>query len=88
MNERSTAAARLELARTRRRRSRRVTLGALAALAAAALLGVAVGRDLGPSPREVAARADSANAMDRAVSREVNRVLLELWKMEGMEVRP
>jgi hypothetical protein len=88
MAERSKAAARGRIEKTRSHRRRRVWVGALAALIAAGSLGLAAGSGLGASAREKAARADSASALDRAVSKEVNRVLLELWKMEGLEVRP
>ena len=88
MAERSKAAARGQLDRTHRRRRRRLLVGALATLIGAGAIGLLAGRGLGASAPEQAARADSAAALDRAVSKEVNRVLLELWKMEGMEVRP
>lgn len=72
-------------ARARWHRRRRAVLGALAVAAAAGAVGVLAGRGLGADPPERAARADSASALDRAISREVNRTLLELWKMEDAE---
>lgn len=74
--------------RARRRRRSRALAGAALVLASAGFLGVAAGRRVGTPAPDRAARADSASAVDRVVSREVNRVLLELWKMEGLEVAP
>ncbi|HSW29700.1 MAG TPA: hypothetical protein VLH75_09500 [Longimicrobiales bacterium] len=88
MAERSKEAVRGRLARTRRRRRQRAAAGAVAALIVAGAIGLVVGRGSGTLAPEQAARAESAAALDRAVSKEVNRVLLELWKMESMEVRP
>jgi hypothetical protein len=50
--------------------------------------GFVVGRGSGASAAERAARTDSAAALDRLVSKEMNRMLLELWKMESLEARP
>ena len=71
--------------RARRRRRRLAILGGLAVLAAAGAVGVLAGRGLGADPPERAAQDDAAAALDRAISREVNRTLLELWKMEDAE---
>lgn len=74
---------RLERARARRRR--RVVLGLLAAMLAGGAGGVLAGLAFGPDPQGQARQNEEASSLDRAISREVNRTLLELWKMEDAE---
>jgi hypothetical protein len=70
-----------------RRKTRRAAGGALvcfAALAAGALLGWATRR----SREDLVTEARQDHTMDRFISKEVNRTLLELWKMESAEGLP
>lgn len=84
VSELSGRAARTKGARRRRRRRRRTMWTVVGVMALSAGIGVALGR-YAHDPTE-APRSPQSNAVDRAVSREVNRVLLELWKMEEGEM--
>lgn len=77
--ERSAARARSRLERSKRR-----LVGTLLAMAAAAAVGFTAGRGLGGETPQ-ARPATASDALDRAISSEVNRVLLELWRMEDVE---
>lgn len=85
--ELSVQADRRRLARRERRRARRRRTGIVLALVGSAAVGFALGHQSHASPDSLRAELESANALDGAVSREVNRVLLELWKMEDVEAK-
>ena len=75
------------VARTRRGRRRRAILGLMLSVLAAGGLGVALGVHSRMSAEEVAARNQvAARPADLDISREVNRALLELWRMEEAEM--
>ena len=76
---------RRKLERTRSRRSRRIVLGLLAATVVAGSAGAYIGYSSHTTPQEVTAAQDAAMRLDADVSKEVNRTLLELWKMEDVE---
>lgn len=82
--ELEAAVARRRRARTAKGRRRRVTVGVLATLAASLGLGIALGRASHASAAQLHAEAERRMA-DDLVSAQVNRVLLELWKMEDVE---
>lgn len=84
MRELEAASARQRCERARRGRRRRVAVGILAVLGGALGIGLALGRASHATASELQAEAD-ARAADRLISSEVNRVLFELWKMEGLE---
>lgn len=71
----------------RRARTRRVrtTAALAAALAVAFGVGVALGLSSHRTAADLTAQREAGLARDRDVSSEVNRVLLELWKMEDVE---
>lgn len=70
---------------TRRRRSARTRAAWLLAMALALAIGSALGRASHATQEELTAAQEAARARDMDVSREVNRMLLELWKMEDVE---
>jgi hypothetical protein len=51
----------------------------------AAAGGTYVGHASHRSPKELVADQDLSRQQDRSISREVNRTLLQLWKMEDVE---
>lgn len=59
--------------------------GTAAALMTAGLLGYLAGRGAEPSTGEGGHPAGERATLDRVISREVNRTLLELWRMEDVE---
>ncbi|HSW31161.1 MAG TPA: hypothetical protein VLH75_16870 [Longimicrobiales bacterium] len=67
-----------------RRRTRRATAVAFAG-AAAALLGGLVGWASHTTREDLMAVQRPDDSLDGIISREVNRTLLELWKMEDVE---
>lgn len=70
----------------RRRRRRRRTAGVFAAaLAAAAAGGLWLGLRSHRTSEELAATLEESQVRDAFISKEVNRTLLELWKMEDVE---
>lgn len=80
-----TYAAHRRLLRRRARRAARRIVGVSAVFAAALVIGGALGRASRVTPTEVASARQAQPSMDRLISREVNRTLLELWKMEDLE---
>lgn len=70
--------------RARKLRKRRVALGLAAALASALVAGGALGHASRTTAEELRA-AREAQSADALVSQEVNRVLMQLWKMEDLE---
>jgi hypothetical protein len=73
------------LRRRRVRRAARRIVGISAVFAMALVIGGALGRTSRVTPTEAASAPDSRFSADRLISREVNRTLLELWKMEDLE---
>lgn len=73
--------------RRRTARRRRVVWGFVLSLAAAGAAGVYLGMGSHVSPTELSVQAEEARARDFDISREVNRTLLELWRMEELEAR-
>ena len=73
------------LTRSRIRRERTRLLGLLFAMMLGFAAGVALGVATHTTPRELTDALDSSRVRDAEISREVNRVLLELWKMEAVE---
>lgn len=72
-------------ARARARRLRRITLCYLCAAVLAAAAAFSLGVASHTTPSELAEEQAAARRTDIDVSEEVNRVLLELWKMENAE---
>lgn len=73
------------LARTKRRRSRRVAVGLLAAVVVAGVVGNRVGKSSHRTQEELIAAERESHRRDFDISSEVNRTLLQLWKMEDVE---
>lgn len=80
-----TYAAHRRLRRRRARRATRHVVGISAVFAMALVIGGALGLASRVTPTEAAYAPDSRSSVDRLISREVNRTLLELWKMEDLE---
>lgn len=82
--------ARLAVSRSRRRRSRRVRIGFLVAILASAGVGLALGLMSHRTSTELAGerRSRTAQGDDFNPSAQVNRMLLEMWKMESIEKEP
>ncbi len=78
---RARQAVRRRVARRRSRRALGVAVVSAAALAAGGLMGWATRQ----SREELAESPDPQGSLDRMISAQVNRTLLELWKMESME---
>jgi dihydrodipicolinate synthase/N-acetylneuraminate lyase len=76
---------RRRLERTRTRRTRRVLLGFAAATVLAGFLGGYVGFASHTTPEALTEAQQAAHRRDVDISTEVNRTLLELWKMEDVE---
>ena len=69
----------------RDRRARRIRIGFVLALCVAAGTGLALGLMSDRSTEDIAREREEERMQSRDVSQEVNRVLLELWKMEDLE---
>lgn len=67
-----------------KRRARKVRIGFLVALLVSGAIGLMLGYMSHQTPEELAAERERARQEFNA-SEEVNRVLLELWKMEDLE---
>lgn len=76
---------RRKLDRTRRRRARRLLLGFLGAMIVSGAVGVFVGLDSHATQAELTEAQRVVRERDVDISREVNRTLLQLWKMEEIE---
>jgi dihydrodipicolinate synthase/N-acetylneuraminate lyase len=76
---------RRKLKRTRARRARRIAFGLGAAMLLAGSAGAYVGYTTHTTPQEVMEAQDAARRREGELSSEVNRTLLELWKMEDVE---
>lgn len=71
------------------RRRRRWILGSLAAICLAGVAGYVLGHESRPTAEGLSRQGAAQATMDKLISREVNRTLLELWKMEDVErIRP
>lgn len=68
-----------------RARSRRIALGLMLSVACAGGIGWILGRASHKTAVEVSAEFATAKRRDRDISAEVNRTLLELWKMEDVQ---
>lgn len=78
---------RRKLKRTRARRARRIAFGLGAAMLLAGSAGAYIGYTTRTTPQEVMEAQDAARRREDGISSEVNRTLLELWKMEDVESR-
>lgn len=76
---------RRSLERARGRRGRLRWAGALLVIVLGFAAGAALGLATHTTPQEVTEALDSERQRDAEISREVNRVLLELWRMEDVE---
>ena len=76
---------RRKLRRTRSRRGRRITLGLVGATLLAGSAGAYIGYSSHTTAQEVTEAQDAARRRDDEISSEVNRTLMELWKMEDVE---
>ena len=77
--------ARRKLARSRTRRTRRIALGFTLATIVAAGVGFSLGLRSAKTAEEAMQAQEAARRPDIDISSEVNRTLLELWKMEDFE---
>lgn len=68
-----------------KRRARRVRIGFLVAILVSGGIGLALGYLSHQTPEDLAREQERARAESFDASQEVNRVLLELWKMEDLE---
>ena len=66
-------------------RSRRIALGLAFSLAVAGGIGWVLGKGSHRTAEEVSAENATARRRDMDISAEVNRTLLELWKMENVQ---
>lgn len=73
------------LASSRRDRRRRVVAGLALLLAVAFGVGTSLGRSSHETQATLTARETESRQRDVDISREVNRTLLQLWKMEDVE---
>ena len=73
------------LRRKRKARSKRMTVGLVFMVAAAAGIGWALGKSSHRTLTQVNAERETDLMRDIGISKEVNRTLLELWKMEDVE---
>jgi hypothetical protein len=86
MDELEDARARRSVERRRRARNVRLIWGFILSLVAAGGLGLALGLESHATPEELAAPAQGPRGpLDREISEQVNRTLLELWRMEDVE---
>lgn len=77
--------ARRVLGGRRRRRGARIRAGVAIVFVLAFAVGVALGLRSHTTVEALTAEQQAARARDLGISTEVNRVLLELWKMEDIE---
>lgn len=73
------------LARAHDRRLRRVRVCFSCAAVLAAALGYTLGLASRTTPAELSEAVQAQHQLDADISREVNRTLLQLWKMEDFE---
>lgn len=73
------------LRRRRDARSRRIVVGFVAVALVAGGVGWYVGEQSHATAEEVAAEREAAAAPESELSKELNRAMLELWRMEDVE---
>lgn len=61
--------------------------GFVVSLVAAGSVGLYLGIQSHTSPRDISERAEDRRIRDLDISQEVNRTLLELWRMEELEAQ-
>ncbi len=66
-------------------RHRRVWIGFLVSLILAGSVGFGVGRAVREPTADIALPQGARSGLDKEISTQVNRTLLELWKMEDVE---
>ena len=69
----------------RRNRRKRLVLAFLLGISAAGGLGLILGHSTHTTPEEVAEALEVKRNPDSGISEEINRALLELWRMEEVE---
>ena len=77
--------ARRSVAHSHRRRTRRLLVGFVLVLALAGVVGSGVGRGSHRTQEQLTAAQQQSRVRDFDISKEVNRTLLNLWKMEDVE---
>jgi hypothetical protein len=77
--------ARRERGRARKSRHGRVVAGFVVAMVVAGAVGAGIGLASHATREEITAEQEAVRAQDQFISKEVNRSLLELWKMEDVE---
>lgn len=70
-----------------RARRRRVVWGFVLSLLIAGGVGLALGLGSHTTAEDISAQAQQTRAKDLDISKEVNRTLLELWRMEEVEAQ-
>ncbi len=71
----------------RKARKRRVVWGFVVSLLVAGGIGLALGLGTHTTAEELTAEAQQTRTRDMDISQEVNRTLLELWRMEEVEAQ-
>lgn len=77
--------ARATRAAERRKRRHRVWMGFVVALVVAGAVGFGVGRAVGPPQPEDVLPISATGDINKAISEQVNRVLVEEWRMEDVQ---
>lgn len=85
VDEIEAAMARRTQVREQDRRRQRVAIGFLLCVFVAGGVGFVVGRSVNEPAPEATAREHRRQRLDKEISVEVNRTLLELWKMEDVQ---
>lgn len=85
VSQMEVGSARRRVARARRRRALRIVFGFAVVAGFAGSAGVWIGLAAHTTPQEMTAEKNILRDQDRFISREVNRTLLQLWKMEDIE---
>lgn len=85
VEEMESSRARRSLCRSRRSRRRRAWAGLAAVLAVAFAVGAALGLSSHETQETLTRREEASARQDLDISKEVNRTLLQLWKMEDLE---
>lgn len=85
MEDLAAGAVALHRRRGAARRRRRWTVGSLVAVSVAGIAGYVLGRESRATAEQLTRQGETQATLDRFISREVNRTLLELWRMEDVE---
>lgn len=85
VSEMEEGLARRKVRRASRRRARRILFGFVAAALLAGVMGAWMGFRAHTTPQQMTAEQEVVRQQDKFISREVNRTLLQLWKMEDIE---